>query len=191
MRPIKEYEYIVVMKKKSTKTIDIISLLMLMLAISFFIFELAVNAINNNLDNKSVLLFIWIIGIVGWLFMCYKQYKAGVVFYFRFALMIAGWGWFMHPKAIWLSLVYLLAAIFEKPVKVQPEYALDAEGITYNSFPQKKYTWQQLNNGVIKDGLLTIDCKNNKLIQQEINEEISVTLESEFNEYCREQLVKI
>lgn len=55
---------------------------------------------------------------------------------------------------------------------------------------QKDVTWDEVNNVILKDGLLTIDFKNNKLFQHIIlnsDEDIS---EKEFNEFCREQLDK-
>jgi hypothetical protein len=38
---------------------------------------------------------------------------------------------------------------------------------------------------ILKDGILTIDFRNDKLIQQEISESIN---EPEFNEFCRDSL---
>ena len=55
---------------------------------------------------------------------------------------------------------------------------------------QKELSCDEVNNVILKDGLLTIDFKNNKLFQHIIlnsDEDIS---ENEFNEFCREQLNK-
>ena len=55
---------------------------------------------------------------------------------------------------------------------------------------QKDVAWEEVNNVILKDGLLTIDFKNNKLFQHIIlnsDEDIS---EKEFNEFCKEQLNK-
>ena len=35
-------------------------------------------------------------------------------------------------------------------------------------FPGKKYQWDQFSNVVLKDNILTLDFKNNKLLQAEI-----------------------
>jgi hypothetical protein len=60
--------------------------------------------------------------------------------------------------------------------------------IRYPSFPQKNIPWRELSNVVLKDGLLTIDFKNNKLIQQPIlNSDWDIN-EAEFNTFCRRQL---
>jgi hypothetical protein len=60
--------------------------------------------------------------------------------------------------------------------------------IAYPSFPKRQIQWNELQNVIMKDGLLTIDFKNNKLLQAE-TEEDSFN-EKEFNEFCREQLRK-
>lgn len=55
---------------------------------------------------------------------------------------------------------------------------------------QKEVNWDEVNNVILKDGLLTIDFKNNKLFQHIIlnsDEDIS---EKEFNDFCEEQLNK-
>ncbi len=62
------------------------------------------------------------------------------------------------------------------------------EKIYYPSFPLKKIDWKELNNTILKDGLLTIDFKNNKIIQQAIDENRTTINEKEFNEFCTRQL---
>ncbi len=55
---------------------------------------------------------------------------------------------------------------------------------------QKTVDWNEVNNVILKDGLLTIDFKNNKLFQQLIlnfDEDIN---EKEFNDFCMQQLNK-
>lgn len=192
MRPVKTYEFIVVLKKTSTKFIDTISLLMLTFSIAVFAYEFSVRfkLADNHINANNGLMLIWIFGIVGWLFYCSTLHKRGLEAYYRFALLLAAWGWFMNPTASWTSVIFLLAAVLEKPVKVTPEYAFDDEGVVFNSFPQKKYLWKEVNNAVLKSGMLTLDFKNNKLIQKEVNDDVPDSVEKEFNAYCKIQLEK-
>jgi uncharacterized membrane protein len=60
--------------------------------------------------------------------------------------------------------------------------------VLYPSFPQRRIEWSELNNIILKDGLLTIDFKNDKLLQSEIIESSAGLNEQEFNEFCRQQL---
>jgi hypothetical protein len=62
--------------------------------------------------------------------------------------------------------------------------------IIYPAWPVRKISWKELNNVILKDSILTIDLKNNKLIQQSIDEIKTSVNEKEFNEFCRQQLNK-
>lgn len=64
------------------------------------------------------------------------------------------------------------------------------EKITYPSFPKKSFDWSALNNILLKDGLLTIDLKNNRFIQQPVDETKTSVNEQDFNDFCRQQLNK-
>lgn len=63
-------------------------------------------------------------------------------------------------------------------------------GIEYPSFPKSFFEWSTLSQVVLKDGLLTIDKKDNTLIQQPLND-LSDIDEAEFNSYCQSQLQKV
>jgi hypothetical protein len=52
----------------------------------------------------------------------------------------------------------------------------------------KRYDWNALQNVVLKDGLLTLDFKNNKLLQTPISIEHSKTDTKQFNDFCQERL---
>jgi hypothetical protein len=56
-------------------------------------------------------------------------------------------------------------------------------------YPHKRYKWNDLNNVILKDNILTLDFKNNKLMQAEI--ESANINEEAFNTFAKEQLLKI
>jgi uncharacterized protein YehS (DUF1456 family) len=56
-----------------------------------------------------------------------------------------------------------------------------------SAFP-KKVQWAALNNILLKDNLLTVDFKNDKIVQQYIDETTIAVNEAEFNDFCRQQL---
>ena len=72
----------------------------------------------------------------------------------------------------------------------KPIVSINERQVIYPSFPKKKIDWQELSNLMIKDGLLTIDFKNNRIIQQQIADISSTIDEKEFNDFCRQQLNK-
>lgn len=63
-----------------------------------------------------------------------------------------------------------------------------ASGIEKRNFPSKKYQWDQLSNVLLKDNILTLDFKNNKLLQAQI--ETAGIGEEAFNTFAKEQLNK-
>ena len=57
--------------------------------------------------------------------------------------------------------------------------------VTYRASRYKRYKWNDFSNVILKDNILTLDFKNNKLIQREINNPVD---EKEFNAFAREHL---
>jgi hypothetical protein len=90
----------------------------------------------------------------------------------------------------WLVFVLLLLMVFDLLAKRKLKVKVSENAVYYPSFPAQEILWNDLTNIVLKDGLLTIDLKNNKLIQQPVqNTDIKIR-EDEFNEFCRQQLNK-
>jgi len=188
----KTYDYIIVLKKKSFSVIDNISKLMLLMAIAAFLFTVYATLILHSTNLQSGLswyLLVICLIIIGWWMLCENQFKRGLIPYYRFALMASAFGWFVVPGGMYIAIIYIIALFFEKSMKLTPEIAFDAEEIVFNGLIRKRYSWAVVNNVVLKDGLLTIDLKNNTLIQKEVNEEVSPEIEEEFNAFCKELLV--
>lgn len=102
-----------------------------------------------------------------------------------FIFLVMGWA---YHRLYWLTgATFLLGVMFSYATKVKTVCFSELQ-IIYPSFPRKKISWNQLNNAILKDGLLTIDLKNNKLIQQFIDDKNAVIDEKEFNDFCRQQL---
>ena len=77
----------------------------------------------------------------------------------------------------------------EYQAKYPLEIGFSDEEILRNTLFKKKYRWSDLNNVILKDGLLTMDFKNNKLFQKEaLDEEEMDADEAEFNTYCQKRL---
>ena len=187
---IKTYDYIIVLKTPDYKVIDWISQLMLLLAVAGFTFVAFMSLSQTNIVlpvSESWLLLFFCSLILGWWIFSFGQAKRGLIPYYRFALMFAAWGWFVVPGGKLVAIVYLIACFLEKPVKVPPEVAFDGVEIVFNSFPKKILLWPNVNNVVLKDGLLTIDLKNNTLIQKHVNDPVEKQVEQEFNDFCKEQ----
>lgn len=90
----------------------------------------------------------------------------------------------------WPAVIDALLLIFYTISTRRLAVAITEAGIIYPSYPKKIVGWNDLNNLILKDGLLTIDFKNNKLAQAEVvNGGNDYDLnEQEFNDFCRNHL---
>ncbi len=184
---MKVYDYIIVLKRPSYVLVDLISRLMLLVSIAVFGYFLSVTY-GWGLNRVTVTLALLSVGILVWLVLTYIKHNKNEVPYYRLGLLMAAIGWAIISGASWMTILYFLAVVSEKQVKFPQEIAFDNEGIIVNSLPRKTYTWAQTSNVVLKDGILTLDFKNNTLIQKPVESDTSAKEEQEFNEFCLSKL---
>lgn len=113
-----------------------------------------------------------------------KRYAAPVAAIFFILLFYIEAGYWQAVGIIAaLALLYMISV---RPLIV----FVDSSHIMYPSFPKKQIEWTDINNLVLKDDLLTIDFKNNKVAQAMVinGENDYVIDEKEFNEFCKMQL---
>lgn len=114
-----------------------------------------------------------------------KQYDAP--FNYIFLGIFLNW---LIMQYYWLAVLMLVLLILQGLALKKSRVYVSSEKITYPAFTTKLILWDELNNVMIRDGLLTIDFKSNKLIQQLIDNRFSSINEKEFNDFCRQQLKK-
>jgi hypothetical protein len=103
-----------------------------------------------------------------------------------FFLLVIGW---FQLEVKWMGIAIIVIFLISLLLKEHYEVKFSDNRITINRFPKKIISWFELNNVILKDGLLTIDFKNDKLIQAEIlQEEFEIESEAEFNEFCKQRL---
>lgn len=100
------------------------------------------------------------------------------VFIFFAIVLMPGWVCFIDIALSLLSSFALKRAVFN----------FTPRSIVKRNIPTKKYTWDQFSNVILKDNILTLDFKNNKLLQAEI--EPANINEEAFNTFANEQLNK-
>jgi hypothetical protein len=179
-----QYTYVITLKYSNFKAVNLISQIMLALSVIIFI------AIALYYPDYASLYWVFSAAIVLYTTYCILAGKRKKrIVYYRLALFIAAIGWFATPlHNIWLSLLYLIAGLIEQQIKFPAEVGVNEQGITLNTFPKKKYEWKEINNMIIKDDLLTIDFKNNKIFQKELEENTDNSLIEELNNYCAAHL---
>jgi hypothetical protein len=86
--------------------------------------------------------------------------------------------------------LYTIAALVERQVKFPAEIGVDEQGIVFNSLPAKSFTWDTIESMLLKDNIITINFKINKIYQKETEADVSVALEKEFNSFCSKSISK-
>ncbi len=81
-----------------------------------------------------------------------------------------------------------LAALLDASGNQPPVVQINTAGIIIKHLVNRQYEWADLTNVILKDGLLTIDTKSNKLLQKETGDDLGAGYEQEINEFCRSKL---
>lgn len=180
---MKVYEFIIELKRPSYRLINTVSQLMYLLSIVVFCMILF-----QREATRPAVLYTAIIGIIAWWIYCIIVERKNHQPFYRLGLLMAAAGWYFIPNGGWITLIYLIAAMLEKQAKFPQEIAFGTEEIVFNSFPKKIFQWEDMNNVIIKDGIITVDFKNNKLLQKEIQSGSTLQDEKDFNEFCANRL---
>jgi cellulose synthase/poly-beta-1,6-N-acetylglucosamine synthase-like glycosyltransferase len=151
----------------------------------------SVFALNTNDSKTSVSIYV-LLGFYALLSIVYFFYrthkKAFETFSLILALLYANF-WFQHVGII-AALIFIAVYLVVTIVKGKRTTVLfsDEEIQLTRVFKTVVFPWSEMENVILKDNLLTIDFKTNKIIQVEIVESARAVDEAEFNRFCTEQL---
>jgi hypothetical protein len=182
------YDFIITLKRPGYRYINLVSILLLfifLLAFAYYMLQVGWAAGNYWL----LLIPGFIIGLAVYGFI--RRNEKDFLVYYRTELFIAALGWFLLPsfaEVRFLGWLYAGMAIIERYVKFPDEWAFSKEQVVHNSFPKKSYEWVEIDNVVLRENLFTIDFRNNKIIQKELDSPVDKDTETEFNAYCAQQL---
>lgn len=178
------YPYVVTLKNQQTKYLDVLGFLLSVISVMFFV-RASMN--GDAVKGGYVLGSLFIAGVL--IYNIYQSRVRGKKVYYNRALLIAALVWMKTPKFEWLCLVFIVLALLEHQAKYSVEIGFSENGILINTLLKKRYKWNDFNNIVLKDGIITLDFVNNKVLQREVEDDDDDDAdEDEFNEYCRQQL---
>lgn len=171
-----------VLKNEKIKQYHLFALLIILLNVLFLV-TLAVT--NNEIRFRSIAIILLIA-----VFFIVEKYSKKKKYNAKAAAILLIILAYLAFQLWWAALIaaslYILYIISMRKLMVN----VNTSGINYPSAIRKVIEWKELNNMLLKDGLLTIDFKNNKIIQQLIESTNEPVDEKEFNDFCREQLMK-
>jgi hypothetical protein len=179
------YDYVVTLKRESARKTDLVSFLLIISSILAFCYVQIRGGLSGFLSIAAIIL---VLGLL----LNMSVYRKGKEMRFRNWLFATGIFWLGMPYFQWMLIPFVFFALLEAQAKYPLEIGFYADGVVLNSLIKKKWPWTSLESVILKDGLLTLDFRNNKLIQKEVlDDDEPDAPEDEFNDYCRGKLVNL
>lgn len=173
--------YQFIFKKEKKYSYYLLELLLVILHLIIFI----ANAIAQY-PNALGWAYFGIIAVIIYLVLYFHNYKKPFkTNILALPIFLISLYWFISG-VFWMGILVFVFAIFAVISKQQKIVFINNQELLFKSFPKRSFKWNNLSNVILKDGMLTIDFKNNKIIQQLIED--SIVDESAFNLFCAEQL---
>jgi hypothetical protein len=181
------FKYVVILKNLQNRYIDLVGIFLSAFSAFCFARELTV---ANKVGLAYLLGLIFVCAVV--IYNLVQSSRKRKVYYSR-ALLIAALVWMKMPYWQWLAFVFIILALLEYQAKYAVEIGFSDDQVVINSLFKRKYNWGQFNNIILKDGILTLDFANNRILQREIedDEDEDDADEEEFNDYCRSRLTAL
>jgi hypothetical protein len=174
-------QFEITLKNEKLKFYKLIALLLVLLNLAVYIFFITADL--HFYEAAAALL-------LSGLYLIYLLYAAkknksvffinGIIFFILAGSWVALQNYLMAFACVILGILYHLSL-----QKLQ--FVINGNFVKKMNYPQKTYSWEMLTNVMLRDNILTIDLKNNKLIQIEIENNIN---EIQFNEFVNQQLIK-
>lgn len=178
------FDYVVVLKNNNRSVIEKTGWMlsfMSLLPISILIYQ----------DPASFMAYILLFVVAALMISLYIDKRKDKRPQFLSLLLCIGVGLISVSGNFLLGVLYVIAGISERFLSANIEIGFSEQLIVRKGITTKTYAWNELNNVMIKDDLLTMDFKNNTLLQaytdDEDDEEYDVE-DEEFNDYCRKRL---
>jgi len=179
---MKKFELL--LKNEKIRSYDRIATLIILINLALFIL-LAINAADKkiritSLAGASLLLII----LLAHYFSTGQRNKIP----YRLAALYTAVVIWIVIEYWWIGIICFILSLLYQVSKKTLRIDFSHEKIEYSSFPKRKVLWMELTNVILKDGILTIDFKNNRILQAEIGNTEPEVIEKEFNDFCRQQL---
>lgn len=173
-----QYPYIIVLKNDASRYVNVFGFLLTTGSAILFAREMI---FRDMVILPYMLGVLFIAGLLIW--NAFLYYRTDKEIYYSKALLIAGVVWTKMPYFEWLVAVFAFLALLEYQAKKPVEIGFAEDHIMLNKLLRKKISWSEIDNVILKDGVITIDFKNNRLIQREIDKGENEASEQEFNDW--------
>ena len=179
------YNYVVTLRNDRIRPVNTTGFLLCLIAVIYF----GQHLLSGTLNLIQLGGFIIVTGGLIWNILAAGRWPKRVV-YSPF-LLVAGLVWYMTAARGWLpylGVLFVLLGLLEKQAKLPLEIGFSDDEIVINALIRRRFHWKEFSNIMLRDGLLTMDFKSNRLFQKQIIDDDDDADEEEFNAYCQYHL---
>jgi hypothetical protein len=187
------YKYVVILRNDRDRALDPVSIFLCLFCAGIF-FHSGFQGVHPDYVSLTFAALL-LIGIVVNLSLARRRptvgYKRAAPVRYRYLLLLCALGCFVLTTAPLLGATFVLIVILEYQAKRPLEIGFDDDRVVINNIIRQQYDWSAFNNVILKDGLLTLDFKTNRLLQKAVadDDDEDDAEEEEFNAFCRSRLL--
>ena len=174
-------QFDIVLKNDKIKSYRNIAMIVLLLNLAIFIYLLFFD--EYRYESASAILLVGIYVFMRLYFI--KKYNQGNYLDQIIMFVLAGC-WLGLQNYLMVTALVILGILYHLTLQ-KIQFVFTPEKVTRFTFPAKEYDWNLFNNVILKDNVLTLDFKNDKLIQAEIENQKTIN-EQQFNSFVQSQL---
>ncbi|MFZ4771977.1 MAG: hypothetical protein ACOYLO_17480 [Ferruginibacter sp.] len=167
-------------KAATYKVVTFIIAVINLIAFAYFLFY------SSQSHLKNLIIIGFVISVLGLLLFIVKQYSSHISsFRVEIAFIICATVW-LFSGAFLLGFLLLVFAVFGLITNKKTIIHFTQEGIRYPSFPEKYFKWEVVDFVILKDDILSIELKDNRLFQFSLDKNIAAAIDSAvFNNFCK------
>ena len=174
-------QFEIILKNDKIKSYRSIALFILLLNVAVFIFLLFYDRYRYEAASAILLIGIYIFMRLYFI----RKYNQGNYLDQVLLFVLAGC-WFGMQNYFLVFLLVILGILYHLSLQ-KLLFVFTTDKISKMNFPGKDFDWNMFNNVILKDNILTLDFKNNRLIQAEIDKSHEIN-ERQFNSFAQSQL---
>ena len=174
--------FTIILKNDKLPSYRRMAVLILLLHLFYFIYSL------TAMDSPSIFIKGIAVILLSLLFQFKVKKRKGIPFIpasipFLFLSLV----WFLLHN-YWLGITLIVLAVLDHLAGRKILISFNKDRIKFHSIPGKMIRWDDLDNVVLKDRILTLDFRNDRLLQSEISPESFDIDEKAFTTFCHDQL---
>lgn len=174
-------QFEIILKNEKIKSYRTMALIVLLFNLAVFTLMLFYDAYRYEAASAILLTGIYILMRLYFI----KKFQQGNYLDQVLIFVLAGCWFGLQNYYMFAALV--IVGVFYHLALQKIQLLFTPEKIIKLNFPKKDYLWDAFSNVIIKDKILTLDFKNNHLLQVEIEEPKNIN-ENEFNLFAQVQL---